>query len=265
MRKSAIVTAEADLAQSLPDKSAALLHLVLADGGRTPLRELAERLGLPLSTAYRLLTAYRRVGLVGAVARGRYAAGLELVDLAARADRHAILAGAARPALRRLARQLRQTVHLGILEADMVTYLVKEHGGGPKLFSRAGMQLEAYCSGVGKMLLASLPKEERDRYLAAGPFIALTPRTMTDPDALRDALVVIRRQGYAIDNEEVVDGLRCLAAPVRRRSGDVEAAVSVSRAATPGERTAEGETLEALRACCLEIGAALAGEPRAGR
>lgn len=257
MKNSRTSAVEADAVRSLPDKSVALLGLILSDDGRTPLRALAARLGLPLSTTYRLLAAYRRAGFVGAVGRGRYAAGLELVDLASRADRHAILAGAARPSLRKLARQLRRTVHLGILENDMVTYLVKEHGGGPRLFSRAGMQLEAYCSGIGKMLLASLPETEREQYLAAGPFIALTRRTMTDPDILREALATVRRQGYAIDNEEVAEGLRCLAAPVRSRSGAVVAAVSVSRAVTPGERAAEAETLAALRDCCREIEAAL--------
>lgn len=257
MKSSRANVVQRDAARSLPDKSVALLGMILGDDGRTPLRDLAARLGMPLSTAYRLLAAYRKAGLVGTVGRGRYAAGLELVDLAARADRHAILAGAARSSLRKLARALRRTVHLGILENDMVTYLVKEQGGGPQLFSRAGMQLEAYCSGVGKMLLASLPEPERERYLAAGPFIALTRRTITDPDILREALAAVRRQGYAIDDEEVAEGLRCLAAPVRSRSGAVVAAVSVSRAVMPGERAAEAEILSALRDCCREIEAAL--------
>jgi DNA-binding IclR family transcriptional regulator len=244
---------------SLPvaDKSAALLALIIRDDGRTPLRELAEELRLPLSTVYRLIASFTRAGFLTSVGRGRYAAGIELLRLTGRIDRRTVLAGAARPHLRRLARELRRTTHLGILENDMVTYLLKEHGGGPKLFSRAGMQLEAYCSAIGKMLLASLSDAERDQYIAAGPFVALTRHTISDPAALRRALLAVRRADYAVDDEEVAEKLWCLAAPIRDRTGTVIAAVSVSRMIEGSGRRDQRAILAALRACVGRIEQAL--------
>lgn len=116
----------------------------------------------------------------------------------------------------------------------MVTYLVKEHGGGPPVLTREMIQLEAYCSGIGKVLLAHLDDAARDAYLAAGPFVALTGKTTTDPDALRTVLGRIRAQGYAVDDAELEDDLYCLAVPVRGPGGEVLAALSASsRSNTP--------------------------------
>jgi IclR family acetate operon transcriptional repressor len=84
---------------------------------------------------------------------------------------------------------------------------------------------------IGKVLLAHLPGPEQSRYLAAGPFVALTDRTITDPARLKAELGRIAGQGFAIDNEEVVTGLQCLAVPVRTGRGEVVAAISTSRAA----------------------------------
>lgn len=74
-----------------------------------------------------------------------------------------------------------------MLENDMVTYLVREGAEARTIFSEENKQLEAYCSGIGRMLLASLPEPDREAYLAEGPFVALTERTITDPAELRAA------------------------------------------------------------------------------
>ena len=81
----------------------------------------------------------------------------------------------------------------------MVTYRIKTGQGAGNLFTRVGMQLEAYCSGIGKMLLAHLPEEQQRAYLAGGPFPALTAKTITQPEALAQELERIRAQGFALD------------------------------------------------------------------
>jgi DNA-binding IclR family transcriptional regulator len=169
-----------------------------------------------------------------------------LAALRVHADPMAILVDAARPLLRRLARETRATAHLGVFENDMISYVVKEHGGGARLFTREGGQLEAYCSAIGKVLLAHLPDEEREAYLASGPFVALTSRTITDPAVIRETLSQVRSRGFAIDDREIADDLSCVAVPIEGPSGDVMAALSISTAYRDGVKAA---LMDSLRRC----------------
>jgi DNA-binding IclR family transcriptional regulator len=126
---------------------------------------------------------------------------------------------------------------MGTFESDMVTYRVKTGENAGELFTRVDMQLEAYCSGMGKVLLAFLPAAERAAYLAGGPFVELTPTTITDPQDLARELARVGQQGFAEDRGETVPDLFCLAVPIRRPDGSVPAAISVSRlAASLGAR-----------------------------
>ena len=111
----------------------------------------------------------------------------------------------------------------------MVSYIVKEGDPDATLFTREAMQLEAYCSAVGKLLLAQLSDERLSEYLATAPFVALTPYTITEPDEIRRHLVEIRSAGFAVDDREVADDLVCIAVPVRLASDEVVAAISCSR------------------------------------
>jgi DNA-binding IclR family transcriptional regulator len=187
---------------------------------------------------------------------GRYAPGPRLGALA-RQCLTAPLIAAARLKLRRMARQLGATAHMGILEDAMVTYLVKEHGGGPELLTRENNQLEAYCSGLGKVLLAHLSQDDRENYLASGPFVALTSKTITDPAALRAELLNIRRQDYARDNAEVDDRLFCLAVPVRDLAGEVRCAISISQ---HSQAPVPSSWLQPMRQCAGQIGVKLLPE-----
>ena len=139
----------------------------------------------------------------------------------------------------------------------MVTYLAKEARGGAAAFTQEAMQLEAYCSGVGKVLLAYLPGPERDAYLSEGPFVALTANTLVQPEELRRDLETIRSQGWACDNEEVFDGLVCLAVPVRRGEGLVHAALSVSASRSTFDAAYRTATLAALSDAAAEVEARL--------
>lgn len=158
------------------------------------------------------------------VDRGRYAGGERLKILAARISPHARLIEIARPVLRRLARQLGATAHLGMFENDMVTYLVKE--GGHNVFTREHGQLEAYCTGIGKALLAQLPEQAVQAYLRT-PLVRLTPQTIVDPDVLRRALVEARIRKFALDDREMEDDLCCVAVPLSL-NGDIAFAISVA-------------------------------------
>jgi DNA-binding IclR family transcriptional regulator len=138
-----------------------------------------------------------------------------------------LLAEIARRPLRELARSTRAHAHLAILEGDMVTYLVKEPQRSDLVHSREKMQLEAYCTALGKMLLAHIEPAALDDYLAA-EFVRLTAHTVTDPEQIKGNVTDARTRGWATEIEETAPNLMCLAVPIADRAGRVLAAISVS-------------------------------------
>ena len=110
----------------------------------------------------------------------------------------------------------------------MVTYLVKQPFGRRNPPSREGTQLEAYCSAIGKVLLAQLEVEEVDLYLGESSFVPLTPATITDASVLKGLLGEVRAQGWAIELGETMPDLSCIAVPVLDSAGSGRAALSVS-------------------------------------
>lgn len=209
------------------DKSLALLVRVMEDGGSASLSTLARAVRLPSATTHRLLGGLERAGLVARLGRSHYVGGPTLSRLSAlQLSPRELLAEAARPVLAELSRRTRRITHLGILEDSMMTYLLKEGDPEHRIMSKPGMQLEAYCSGVGKALLAHLPQAEREAYLSTAPFVALTPTTIISADALRDAFDQIRAQGYALDSGEMFERITCIAVPVRA-GGRAVAAISL--------------------------------------
>lgn len=223
-----------------------MLEAVIADGGRNSVAELARQIGMPRATAHRQVTTLVAEDYLMAASGGRHVAGARLLGLLHRLDEKQIIANVAAPLLHELAGRVRSVVQLGTFENDMVTYRIKTGRGADALFTRIGMQLEAYCSGMGKVLLAHLSEAERELYLASGPFVSLTERTIIDPARLREELNAVRIQGFAIDDQEVAHGLRCMAVPLRRGDGKVLAAVSVSQALSSRHRLQDTQLLALL-------------------
>ncbi len=230
-----------------------MLEAVIADGGRSNVSGLARQIGVPMATAHRQVTTLVAEGYLTPSGGGRHVAGSRLLGLLHRLDEKQVVANVAAPLLHRLAARVRSVVQLGTFENDMVTYRIKTGRGASDLFTRIGMQLEAYCSGIGKVLLAHLPNPEREAYLASGPFVALTDRTIVDPDRLRTELDAISKRGYAIDDEEIAPGLRCMAIPLRKGDGTVIAAISVSQAMSSRNLLNDPDLLEMLTETALAI------------
>lgn len=206
-----------------------MLEAVIADGGVASVSALARATDLPIATAHRQVTTLVADGYLAPVGGGRHIAGPRLRALLARVDDKQVIANIAAPLLHRLAAKAGAVAQLGTLENEMVTYRIKTGEGAGALFTRVDMQLEAYCSGIGKVLLAHLPEAERAAYLAGGPFVALTPATITDPALLARELADVARQGFAEDRGEIDPALSCIAVPIHRPDGSVPAAISVSR------------------------------------
>ncbi|CAN5373491.1 IclR family transcriptional regulator [soil metagenome] len=233
-------------------KSLEIFNRILMDRGRSRIVDLVVDMDLSRTTLHRLLVELQRHGLAMRIGRGRYDVGLAIARAAPSVTVNGQLAAAARDPLRRLVKSCGLSAHLGVFENDMVTYLVKAPSPTSAVeFTRENGQLEAYCSGIGKILLAHLPEDQRSAYLAAGPFVPLTDRTITDPARLSACLRAARSEGHASDEGEIAEGLRCIATPVRLRDGAVVAAISISM--TGQSRLPDAVLLSHLRATAQEI------------
>ncbi|OJT97862.1 MAG: hypothetical protein BGN82_09285 [Alphaproteobacteria bacterium 65-7] len=191
--------------------------------------ELSRRANLPEASGYRLIQTLEQIGAVVRGPKGRYRPGMLLVSLANNVAIGDLLRQASHEIITDVADRLDLTIHLGLLEDGMVTYIAKVCT--PTSLSphtRLGAQLEAYCSGLGKVLLAALPQDQLDGFIMDGDLVALTPFTITDRAVLRAELVKVRAQGYAMDDREIRADMRCLAVPVHNAEGRVVAAMSAT-------------------------------------
>jgi DNA-binding IclR family transcriptional regulator len=215
---------------------------------------MAAECGLTIATAHRLLATLETLGAVIHTRPGEYRIGLELVELAGHATRDTLLVAAAEPVMRAITRGLGHTAHIGVLDEEcMVSYIAKAGRAHEDVPTRIGSQLEAYCSGLGKVLLAAMPQQVQDNYIADGPFVALTRNTITQPEALQQELELVARQGYAVDDGEIFDHLRCIAVPIHGRHGQIIAAISTSGHASKLKRSDVPEVARQLQGYAAQI------------
>jgi DNA-binding IclR family transcriptional regulator len=200
--------------------------------GRPDLRlsELESATGLPKSTLYRLLEAMRAHRLIGLdETSGAYHLGLRLFEMGSAAVERLALDTYAHPILEQLANVSGETAHLCVLDGADVVYIAKvECTRTLRIPSAVGQRNPAYCTGVGKAILAHLAPAQIDAYLGATRFQSFTKKTLTTPAELKANLRQIVAQGFAIDDQEREEGVRCVAAPVRDHRGRVIAAISIA-------------------------------------
>jgi len=202
---------------------------LLAGEGELGVTELGRRLGVHKATASRLLSTLAERGLVERnPVSDKYRLGFGLIHLAGAALAGLDLVQQARPILEELAERTRETVNLAVLDAGSVVHVDQIAGARSVVsVSWVGRRSPVHATSNGKVLLAFLADDERDRLLA-GALDRLTANTIVEPERLRAQLVEVRTRGYAQAIEELEEGLNAVAAPIRRTEGDVVAAVSVS-------------------------------------
>ncbi len=195
--------------------------------GDLTLGEIAQRSGLPLSTAHRLVNEWVEWGGIVRTEEGRYRIGMRLWRLGARAPTARRLRGLALPFLEDLYELTRENVHLAIRDELGALYLERFSGrGAVPVISEVGSRLPLHATGVGLVLLAFAPADILDQVLLAGPRKYL-PNTMTTDRELRPRLVDIRARGMAISVNEMTADSFSAAAPIRDHTGEVVAAVSI--------------------------------------
>jgi DNA-binding IclR family transcriptional regulator len=196
---------------------------------RLPLTDIARKVGLPLSTAHRILTTLRTVGIVEQEGdRDLYRLGLKLLELGSMVLANMEVHREALPCIEELVRETGETVHLDVFDGSQVVSIEKmDSPHGLASHVTIGKGAPAYCTGVGKALLAFQPEAVVERVCRLG-LTAYTPQTITDPVKLRKDLAQVRALGYAVDNAEHQPDVRCVAAPIRNHSGNVVASLSIS-------------------------------------
>ena len=199
------------------------------------LAEISKCMGMHKSSVYRMLKTLEAADFLRWDSdRGRYSLSLKILELANRVLGRYDLRTTAGPFMEELAVKTGEIIHLSILDGGEIVYLEKK-GAGQVLTvaTKVGGRHPAYASAMGKVLLAFLPEKQLQVVLEGTELIPLTSCTITDAAQLLRKLEKIRRQGYALDNEEAFPGIRCIAAPIRQRSGKVVAAIS---ATVPAQR-----------------------------
>lgn len=206
------------------------LRLLAAFGPTRPLMtlsQIARQAGLPPSTAHRLLGELVAWGALERDTDGCYRIGLRLWELAALAPRGTGLRERALPFLEDLSQITRENVQLAVREGAEVVFIERIAGSGAvPVFTRVGGRFALTATGVGLVLLAHAPAEVQDEVLAA-PIERYTPKTITDPGALRRMLADVRTNGFSISDRQVTMDSLSVGAPVHDVRGQVIAAVSL--------------------------------------
>jgi IclR family transcriptional regulator, acetate operon repressor len=223
---------EAALENSSTIKALSVLEALVRAGAPATLNDLMVATGLPKPTLHRTLALFEDAGYVVREPAGRaYAVGSRLADLGLAILTHDAVATRRRAILRSLVADVGETCNLSMLRKGEVVYLDRVEADWPlRLHLPVGSAIPPHCSASGKLLLAALPAAEREALLAELPLPRFTGRTITDRALLARELDRIDAAGYAVDDEEYVVGVACVAVPVRLAGGETVAAVAVHAA-----------------------------------
>jgi IclR family transcriptional regulator, pca regulon regulatory protein len=248
---------DTDFVQSLA-RGLAVIRAFGPDRDRLGLGKIAAATGLSKSVARRYLRTLGRLGYVEADGR-EYRLRPRVLELGYGRMSGLGLGDVAAPHVAQLAARLQESSAVAVLCGQRIEYVVRAPARRPMAVAiSAGTRLPAYPTALGRVLLAAVPAAELDYYLAETKFDRLTSRTTTAPGELRAEIMKVARRGYAIVDQELDEGLRAVAVPVRGRAGAVIAAVNVSAHASRMSLTAiRSQFLPALLDTAAEMEADL--------
>ena len=223
-------------------RALSLLRALAESGDGMTLSDVAQMVGLPPSTAHRLLTTLQQERFVRFDGTAHvWQVGVEAFIIGNAFVRTRDVVGMARPYLRRLMEEGGETANLYLeQDGEAICMAQVECRQMMRAIARPGGRVQMHCSGAGKAMLGWLPDGELTRIIQKHGLRRVTDRTLDTPRRLRAALEEVRARGYAIDDEEHAVGLRCVAAPVFDEHGLPVAALSLSGPGCAGHRGASG-------------------------
>lgn len=212
------------------------------------IHEIAQSTGLSRASVRRILLTLE---LLGYVERSRQVFRLrtQVLRLGFSFLSSSSVVEAARPVLERITEQLRESSSMSMLDGEKIVYVARSAASRVLAAGLSvGSRLPAYCTSMGRVLLAALPDSELDAFLRGLKPRAYTPKTITSVVQLKKMILKVRKQGYAVVDEELEAGLRSIAVPVFTRSNRVVAAINVGTHVSRVDRTALlGRCLPALQ------------------
>ena len=201
----------------------------LAGSKTTTPSEIAGHIGMRRTSVYRYLDTLQEMGFVEQAGNGsEYRLAPRLIQIAADYLTDLDIRTQAEPVMAELVRQTGLTAHLVVLNRGAIVYVHKCDPDSPvQMRSRIGASAPAYCTAAGKAIMAHLPEEQLNEILS-GDLPRKTANTITDPHVLRIHLAQVRERGFAVDNVENEEGIRCVGAPIFNFDGTVAGAVSIT-------------------------------------
>lgn len=225
--------------QSL-DRGLVILEAVAKSDGPVAIAELTEILGIERSSVFRLANTLKRRGFLTCPSgRKTYILGPAIWRLSHHYDWSRMLVMIAHEHLRALASETRETAHLAVREGKQALFI--DHVAGNHVISVSGQTGESvplYCTAHGKALLTDFDKPGLEALFGAAPLQPRTRHTIVSLDKLAQGCAQARSRGFTFDEEEYMEGIRCVAAPVRDQDGVIIGSIGISAPATrfPGQR-----------------------------
>jgi DNA-binding IclR family transcriptional regulator len=245
------------------EKIIAILN-ILNETPNLGVTKIAEMIEVNKSSAYRLLSTLEMHDFVQRNPETKkYKLGLVFLKYYSNIISDLSLTHVARPSLEKLVADTGESAHLCVLSKNNTAIFIDNISGPGKINVnvRVGSEEEFYCSAVGKNLVAFMPTEKLNKLVDSVEFKQHTIRTVTSKNVLLEQLERIRQQGYAMDDEEIFTGVRCVAAPIRDYKGNVVASLGISGSAARIEINNIGEYAQAVIAAAREISEKLGYSP----
>lgn len=235
-------------------RAVAVLEMLGESDVPLSLAEICQRMQIHKSTAHRSLMVLEQITLIERTQDNRFRLGLKLYELGNRAVEQIDLRARIRPYLWRLSSQLGETVHLGVVQKASVVYLDKaEPNRRICMSSKTGSSNPVYCTSLGKAILAFLPPESAEEIIDRIRFVSFTSKTITNREDFMKSLERVRRRGFAVDDEEIEMGVRCIGAPIFDENRFPIAALSMSGPTARVRPQNAASIAERLIRCCNEI------------
>jgi DNA-binding IclR family transcriptional regulator len=233
----------------------ALLEVFAASDQRHSLQSLVEETGLPKPTLHRMLQQLESAGMLQRESDGRhYGTGTRLRRLAENLLLNDSHHGARHAVLRRLVEEVGESCNITALSGSEVVYLDRVETAAPlRFYLRAGSRVPAHCSASGKVMLAQMGAAQRRRLLAHAPLDKYTEKTITDLEVLERAVLQVRRDGYALDDEEFLPGLVCIAVRVPRAGVPSNLCIAIQAPAMRLNADKARQWLPSLQAAALAL------------
>jgi DNA-binding IclR family transcriptional regulator len=222
------------------------------------LADLARALDLPKPTAYRIVATMETRGYIARNKSGHYQMTRKISDMWLSESDEEVLLRAAKPVMQQLVESCRETVNLGVLDAaEVVVVSMVESPQSIRMTSKVGNRRYLHSTALGKVLLSGLPEKEVQRLIRIQGLPRLTPRTLVSQQSLAKELERVRKQGYALDNEENEPDGRCIGAGIVDKGGRIAAGLSISAPTFRMDMARVKSLAGELRDACRDISNAM--------